>query len=80
MLARFADFAWDQSCLSTDTVCGVDPIGRCHWAPCKMGIGERQLMFDGYEELLHWLKGSNLVSKPHASVIPGSALPWHLNQ
>lgn len=48
--------------------------------PGETGIGERQLMFDRDEKLLRWLKGSNLVSKPHAFVIPGWALPQHLNQ
>lgn len=50
-----------QSRISANTVCCVDPIQRGRYLTLETGIGERQLMFDGGEEFLHWLKRSSLV-------------------
>lgn len=42
-------------------LCGSYPAGG-HYLTLETGIGERQLMFDGGEEFLHWLKRSSLVA------------------
>lgn len=51
-----------QSLITINTVCCVDPIQQGSQLILETGVGERQLMFDGDEEFLPWLKRSSLVA------------------